>query len=403
MLIPDDPARHPPRPTADAVPDHEVGAPAHIDALDGFRGFAAMVVVVSHFANRTMLDVDSDALIHAARTDPGALGFDGFQKLMFGALGNGAGQMGVMIFFALSAFLMFHLYAEAKPTRANVWNFLVGRVARIFPLYYFALGLAFVTAVTLPFTFIEIAPNEYLAHVFFVQGNHVFWTIAPELLFYVVFAVLWGLGLCRARYLLVPALIVFAGANFLPVVWKSYAVEFFVLGYLIYLYQRSGRRIGLWRSETLSVLLFVGLFAVHLPAVQKVLFAPETMEWENPAYVLMVAALFVIVFESRVLRRVFASPPMAFLGKISFSVYLLHLFVLHGLLHYGLIGPDLLSLGLVVALVVGTSALSFHLLEAPARRGLRRALSMRREAADHRPTSGAEDPFGGAAGSPPPR
>ena len=69
----------------------------HINCLDGFRGFAAMLVVVSHFSNAVLRIVaESGVSTHSA--------VESILLMAFGALGNGAGQVGVMIFFSLSAF-----------------------------------------------------------------------------------------------------------------------------------------------------------------------------------------------------------------------------------------------------------------------------------------------------------
>ena len=62
-------------------PDHQ-----RLPVLDGLRGLAAYIVVVSHVTNAT------------------ALGS--------GLLGFGAGQIGVMLFFVLSGFLMGSLYLD---------------------------------------------------------------------------------------------------------------------------------------------------------------------------------------------------------------------------------------------------------------------------------------------------
>jgi len=82
---------------------------ARIPSLDGLRGLAAYIVVVSHVSNATGL----------------------WDK----NFGNGAGQIGVMIFFVLSGFLMGHLYIGREWSLDAVKRFCVSRVARVFPLY----------------------------------------------------------------------------------------------------------------------------------------------------------------------------------------------------------------------------------------------------------------------------
>src|SRR6188474_1808835 len=78
-------------------------------ALDGLRALAAFFVVVSHFSNET--------------------------QIWGGLLGTGGGQLGVMIFFLISGFLMARLYMDGPWNAAEVGAFLQKRVARVVPLY----------------------------------------------------------------------------------------------------------------------------------------------------------------------------------------------------------------------------------------------------------------------------
>lgn len=77
-----------------------------INTLHGLRGIAALTVVVGH-----------------AR---------GFADL---PIPQTAPAMGVMLFFALSGFLMTHLYLDKSAGRASVMEFLVNRFARVWPLF----------------------------------------------------------------------------------------------------------------------------------------------------------------------------------------------------------------------------------------------------------------------------
>jgi peptidoglycan/LPS O-acetylase OafA/YrhL len=89
-----------------------------VPALDGLRGMAALMVVVSHVSNST--------------------------DLWGNLLGNGGGQVGVMIFFVLSGYLIGALYLGQPFTLANVWEYGVRRVARVVPAFYALLSLALI-------------------------------------------------------------------------------------------------------------------------------------------------------------------------------------------------------------------------------------------------------------------
>ena len=71
--------------------------------FDTLRGIAALIVVVSHYSNKT--------------------------NIWDGILGNQAGQYGVMLFFILSGFLMSHLYMSKPFTLENSKKFIVARIA----------------------------------------------------------------------------------------------------------------------------------------------------------------------------------------------------------------------------------------------------------------------------------
>ena len=71
-----------------------------IKPLHGLRGAAALTVVVGH--------------IHYAQTAP---------------------SLGVLLFFLISGFLMGRLYLETPPTRENLTNYALARVARVYPLF----------------------------------------------------------------------------------------------------------------------------------------------------------------------------------------------------------------------------------------------------------------------------
>jgi peptidoglycan/LPS O-acetylase OafA/YrhL len=74
-----------------------------IRKLNMLRGIAALIVVVSHYSNST--------------------------NILHGILGHGAGQIGVMIFFILSGFLMSYLYMDTAFNRNEIATFMIARIA----------------------------------------------------------------------------------------------------------------------------------------------------------------------------------------------------------------------------------------------------------------------------------
>jgi peptidoglycan/LPS O-acetylase OafA/YrhL len=88
----------------------------YFPVLDGLRGLAILIVIVSHVSNAI--------------------------DLWGRMLGDGAGQIGVMLFFVLSGFLMGQLYLDKPFNHANLWNFAARRFARLAPLFYLTVSVA---------------------------------------------------------------------------------------------------------------------------------------------------------------------------------------------------------------------------------------------------------------------
>lgn len=138
---------------------------AHLSALDGLRGFAALLVVVSHCANRGFL--------------PDFLGY-------------GLGQMGVTLFFGLSGFLMAYLYYDKTPTLENIRDYTINRIARVLPLFYIVAIFVTVCFAAFDYSFLKVTSWKQVAgNLFLLRGSSVLWTIPVELHFYVVFVGLW--------------------------------------------------------------------------------------------------------------------------------------------------------------------------------------------------------------------
>src|SRR2546423_8385064 len=95
----------------------------HQPGLDGVRGLAILLVLAVHFVGNATPVTWGERL--AVK------------------LGN-YGVLGVDLFFVLSGFLITGLLLDAKGGRHYFRNFYARRTLRIFPLYYFVLGLLLV-------------------------------------------------------------------------------------------------------------------------------------------------------------------------------------------------------------------------------------------------------------------
>jgi len=337
----------------------------HLPELDGLRGLAAMIVIVSHFSIVT--------------------------NVFGGLLGFGAGQLGVMLFFVLSGFLMGRLYLTTKPTARSVAVFYRRRVARVVPLYLLVVLASVIASETFgPGKFLYgIGVDALATHLVFWRGDFVLWTIPVEMQFYAIFPVLWfifawtgnrlSIWLCLALvvipligYPAKPALFPHAG--------------FFALGLAISFIGGQWKLDGAFVASLALVILLFPRIAASLPFGGVEL----TDMWHNPAYLVAVGALLFSALHSRVASRMLGSRPFRYLGTVSYSIYLLHLPILWGLNHFDLFARNpALFFPVFVAATLLAASLSYALIEAPSRRAINHFEGWRpRQGSPHAASSG---------------
>lgn len=336
-------------------------AQRHIASLDGLRGFAALAVLVAHAGSEGFL-----ALSHT----------------------QGLGKIGVALFYALSGFLMGHLYLDRPWTGAERRNYMVARFARILPLFYVAVLFGAVVLFATGFSVYGFRTPVHIAlNLGFIRGNGVLWSVPVEVQFYLLFLLLWGaasrgyLGVALLGFLAVQitGLLILGGgedtSNAL-----IYWLHYFLLGLLLSrLYRTHGARLEIWRRHAAtgwaSVVVLVLCLAL-MPGVRLALGWPFLPIYADP-FVLVAVFLFAVMsFLGRGPFRIFATPAMGWLGARSFGIYLFHVPVL--LITTEWLAQDWKAGGIGFALVVGISLAVADLLhrsvERPAGRLLRTRL-----------------------------
>lgn len=145
-----------------------------IRKLNSLRAIAVLIVLVSHYSNST--------------------------NFLNGVLGHGSGQIGVMIFFVLSGFLMSFLYLNKD---FEVKKYIVSRLARVLPLFVFVVLLSFLSQqIFSNGVFYKILDvNSLISHLFLLSGVSVLWTIPTEIQFYILFIPLCWLFIFRNIYI----------------------------------------------------------------------------------------------------------------------------------------------------------------------------------------------------------
>lgn len=320
--------------------------PDHIESLDGLRGFAAAIVLVSHVS------------------------------LVFPELGPlpwlDIGTEAVGLFFALSGFLMAYLYGGRPVTRENVLDFLVSRFARIYPVYLAAVCVVALLSALPPLAYPQPIAGlpDLLLHVVLLGKSGVFWSVPPEIQFYVAFPVIWlfltdprryqAIGFALFTVVAVVSLLDFPG----PGILLHAKLPYFLFGVLagrIHLFiaaRQPPAAVGVMAILLLAV-FFAGKFIMAGP--------PEPFWGLDTAF----ASALIVALVARqhpLTARVFASPPLRFLGVTSFSLYLLHVPVMY-LTRESLSGLMPMPLLVVLTLVASILAawIGHRAIEAPCR------------------------------------
>jgi peptidoglycan/LPS O-acetylase OafA/YrhL len=342
---------------------------AHRPELDGLRGLAAYVVVVSHISNAS--------------------------NLWNGLLGRGGGQIGVMLFFVLSGYLMGALYLD-RPFRAGeVWAYAVRRIARVVPLFYVVVTLALVfnligARLGFDLALYEIAPDNVFRHYALLDGVSVFWTIPVEMHFYLTFVFLW-LVFAYSRAALIALLAGAIAAEYLFQLDAGaysrtlvFFGAFFLSGVLISRLRRLDEPVSagpLWSLGfagclAFTLLLFPNVYLAVFGQQRWLIDVQLRQMWHDPIYLAAASACLYMALASPLAARVLGNRFMVYSGKISYSVYLLHLPVIDLLarLFPASAMPEIFLL-LAFGLTTAVASVSYYLIEAPSRRAVVRLLS----------------------------
>jgi peptidoglycan/LPS O-acetylase OafA/YrhL len=348
-----------------------------LEELDSLRGVAAFSVVLHHFTlifpvmSATTLAVGAPFLVKLYAFSPLRI--------------VSAGPAAVMLFFLLSGYVLSLAFLGGRrPLRYR--TFLVKRVLRLYPPYLAAIAAAWV-ALQLAgsgrgdgalsswysgnWASKHIPVHDLIQHVSLVgifddrQLDPVTWSLAYEMRISLVFPLLMLLVryarlpvvllTCLAADVLGQALYAHGVSSTLSATWIYATI--FVAGALLARHREALGRAwsGLAPASraALGVLAVVAYTYQHLfPWLTSIHpFVIDQMTTAAGGCVFVVAAL-----EAGVLSRALRTAPLRFLGRISYSLYLVHCIVLLTLLHlsYGRIPVVVLLLaGGVLSLVLG--------------------------------------------------
>ncbi|MGD8215857.1 acyltransferase family protein [Aestuariimicrobium sp. Y1814] len=332
--------------------------------LDGLRGIAAVLVLVTHYTlNFDVFFVDHQDLRFTFRY----------------------GGLGVNLFFMISGFVIL----MSTRRYSNAGDFAVARFVRLYPTYWacLALTIAFVfgfrvTLLYRPLWELAVNATMFQSFVGVRDFDGVYWSLARELVFYIL------IGLALALFRTVPEWLVTRGA----LVWSvgglglilldrvvdsgltqiivaasvaQYA-PLFGLGMLLYLKHAGGRLHPVFAVQAILAVVNEGLVT----------------NWQSG----LLVGLVVVLFTATILKRdvpVLRWGVLTWLGAISYPLYLLHqnigYVVMERTVDY--VGPwPSRVLALVVALLLAWAV--HELVEKRLSRRLHRRIKDRRGAAE---------------------
>jgi peptidoglycan/LPS O-acetylase OafA/YrhL len=306
--------------------------PGHVPALDGIRGVAAASVFIYHYGG-------------GARSSNFAVHLVGETIHL--------GWAGVSLFFVLSGFLITGILLDSMQ-RPNWWRtFYIRRTLRIFPLYYTALLGAMLVHLSLRRSWSSVAPIWpyffYLQDIpglvrfevlgpLFTLGH--FWSLAVEEQFYLVWPFLLSLAkrrdrvrqLCLIIYLLSLIFRICVFSLHLNSAWAIYflggrAGEMAAGGFLAALLHGSELRRGrvLPGARPLLVASAACLTAVVLWTRGTQAADPWLGTVGIALFSLLFAALIALSLQPGIVERIFSLPVLAWLGRISYGIYVYHL------------------------------------------------------------------------------
>jgi peptidoglycan/LPS O-acetylase OafA/YrhL len=282
-----------------------------IDSLTGIRGLAALLVVYSHLSEYR---------------------FFSLSPLL-------PGEVGVMVFFTLSGFLMSFLYGEKDFSYGSVVRYGISRFSRIAPAYLFVVIASYLIYNLVDGQFIyAITHGNLLRHLMFSGNVSALWSIPPEVQFYAVFVGVWfALWAFRvkgnAAFLVMMLVGVFAMMSYrssLPGTFVGSKIHYFFTGVIFGLLRaRSRPGTGMAPIAVLQVMVLLAIGLV-VADVMHIDFGSKKHFYSSLETALFAGiVIFVFSFDTGLSKRLLGNRVIAMCGECSFSMYLLNIPVIY--------------------------------------------------------------------------
>jgi peptidoglycan/LPS O-acetylase OafA/YrhL len=343
----------------------------HLPALTGLRFFLALWVIVTHLIGTGHVYEPVVLIL------PGPL-----QDLIR------RGYQAVPTFFVLSGFVLARTYGPTEWNRGNFWRYLVGRFARVYPVYLLSL------LIVSPFIVkAQDGQKGWLVamHLTLTQGwftshytagwNTPAWSLSCEIFFYLIFPLLIILMKDRGWRRTISAALV--ACVLTQAMWTAgisdqikpiVHLSDFLMGIAVarafdLLTQRKSAPSGTWFYR----IGFLGS-AVILAYAQ---YLPGAISMNTLLRPLNALLLLGLGLGGGRLSHVLSARPIVYLGKASYAMYILHI----PILWWAVSWPSFAVTYLYVPLVVGLSCVLYGVFEEPANRFIRSMAAQGKEIA----------------------
>ncbi len=299
----------------------------------------------------------------------------------------GYGHLGVDLFFIISGFVMMY------STEHNHSNFFLKRIIRIVPLYWTATFVLFIFALFFPSFLLTTSANfiHLIKSLFFIPfekgGEHapiltLGWTLNLEMYFYLLFAISLTInknlrGVICSFLIFILFIYFHSSDSFYKIAYGNSIVLEFILGILAYQLIIKKEFISLENLFYLTLIIMPAILKLlSFPMISDLLlnkFSARVYSEGLPLFVLFIGLLWMF-------REIKIGNIFILLGGASYSLYLLHVYIIFFIQRvlidqFNIFSMNMAVIIFIMIVCVLMSILSYLLFEKPITKYLRNKLS----------------------------